>query len=283
VNTVSVMGVGFVGGAYCRLYPNETHPEPRDALKPRYDDVIFTRSTVSNYNVLKPETLKLDVETNLSHLLDVLPNVKGSFSFVSSWFVFGRGVGQTYCYSAHEDDRCSPTGLYSITKRAAEEVVQSYCATVAAGLVQGPSSYRILRLCNVIGNDPRAGKQKNALEYMLKRVANGEDVNVYEGDNYRNFLHIDDVCRGIRLCATEGKPNTIYNIGAPQSVRMIDLIEHAKWKVGSDSIINVVPAPAFHKIVQTQDFWLDTARISGLGFVPEMDAFQAVDRVLANL
>lgn len=273
---LSCMGIGFILGRYCELYP-ETFPEARDALKPRYEDVLYGRSTVSNYNVLKPETLKLDVETNLCHLLDVLPNVRGSFAFLSSWFVYGDTS------ACRETDCCRPTGLYSISKLAAEQMLQSYCATASAGLVQGPSSYRILRLCNVIGNDPRAGKQKNALEYMLSRVARGEDVDVYEGENYRNYLHIDDVCRGINLCLAKGDANTIYNIGASQSVRMIDLIEHAKARVGSKSRINIVPVPAFHKIVQVQNFWMDTTKASILGFTPELDAFEAVDKVLANL
>lgn len=283
------MGVGFVGSNYCRLYPDETTPEPRAALVPSNQDVLFTRSTTHNYNVLKPETLKLDVETNLSHLLDVLPNVGGSFAFLSSWFTYGKGgfnSGETWGVGggARENDGCHPTGLYSITKRAAEEVLQSYWETVQAGLVKGPSSYRILRLCNVIGNDPKAGKQKNALEFLLRKVVNNEDVQIYEGDNYRNYLHVNDVCRAIHLCLEKEETlNDITNIGAPESVRLIDLITYAIQKVGSKSQITRILVPPFHKIVQVADFHMNTNKLKSLGFVPEMDAFQAVDEVVKGI
>lgn len=289
MNRLSVMGVGFVGSAYCRLYPDETFPELRASLVSREEDVLFTRSTVSNYNVLKPETLKLDVQTNLEHFLDVLPNVRGTFNHISSWFVYGRAPGEVCNWAApamwrDEYDECWPTGFYSITKRASEQLLQSYCATVQAGLVKGPSSYRILRLCNVMGNDLKAGKQKNALEYLLQKVVCGEDVSVYEGDNYRNHMHVNDVCRAIHLVLEKPQTlNSITNIGAPESVKLIDLITHAINVTGSKSKIVHVPVPAFHKIVQVPDFWMNTNRLQSLGFKPEMDAFQAVDKVLEGI
>jgi nucleoside-diphosphate-sugar epimerase len=223
----------------------------------------------------------VDIDTNLTHLMDVLPNVRGTFVYLSSWFCYGdrHGACVSPYMDAHEDDPCRPTGFYSITKLAAEQLIKSYCETVG----QGPSSYRILRLCNVIGNDPRAGKQKNALEYLLRRLVNDEPVQIYEGDNYRNYLHVDDVVRAIHLCLIKGELNSIYNIGAPESVRLIDLIEHARDRLGSISSITRVPVPPFHKIVQVPDFWMNTDKVKALGFTPETDAFGAVDKVLVDI
>jgi dTDP-glucose 4,6-dehydratase len=212
----------------------------------------------------------------------VLPNVRGTFNWLGTWFV-AANAGQDPTSPAREDCPCDPNGLYSITKLAAEKAVRSYVQTAATGLVKGPSSYRILRLCNVIGNDPRAGKQKNALEYLLGRLVDNEPVQIYEGDNYRNYLHVDDVCRAIHLCLTDGEPNSIYNVGAPESVRLIDLIEHARDRLGSLSIITRVPVPPFHRIVQVPDFWFNTDKVKALGFTPETDAFGAVDKVLEGI
>jgi nucleoside-diphosphate-sugar epimerase len=159
---------------------------------------------------------------------------------------------------------------------AREKLLRSYCQTVNR-------PYRILRLCNVIGNDPRANKRKAALEWMMAQVKRGEDVTVYAGDNYRNFLHVDDVCRAINLCLTKAPFNTIIHIGAPRSDRVIDLLRHVKTQTKSASRIDIVPSPRFHQIVQVPDFFFDTTRLRQLGFVPEMDAYQAVDRVVANL
>ncbi len=277
----SLMGMGFIGSRYAELYPDETHPEPRDQCRPAQRDVLFSRSTVSNYNVFTDP--HLDIETNLAHLMDVLPRVEGTFSFLSSWFAFGRGAGYDRALPAREEDRCEPTGMYSITKRAAEQIIQSYCATVGINGLKGPSAYRIIRLCNVIGNDPRAGKQKNALEYLICRLARNEDVDLYTGDQYRNTLHVDDVCRAIHLILTKGDLNAVYNVGAPRSERIHDLIEYARTRLGSTSRVNLVTPPRFHTIVQTPDFWMDTTKVRALGFVPDMTAYQAVDRIIANL
>lgn len=285
---VSVMGVGFLGSAYCRLYPDSTYPEPREALTSSYEDVLFTRSTVDNYWPLKGD-FHIDINTNLNHLMDVLPSVRGCFNFTSSWFVLNRAPGRRCHWPApamhfDENDECWPMGAYAVTKYCAERMIQTHCATVQAGLVKGPSSYRILRLCNVMGNDPKAGKQKNALEFLLKKVVDGEDVTIYVGDNYRNHLHVNDVCRAIHLCLEKGETlNGITNIGAPESVRLIDLITHAIAVTGSKSKIVRVPVPAFHRIVQVPDFWFSTDKLQSLGFKPEMDAFQAVDKVLEGI
>jgi len=278
----SVLGVGFIGSAYCRMYPEESHPEARETLSPRHPDVLYSRSTTHNYNVLKPDTLKLDVQTNLLHLLDVLPNVHGTFNHLSSWFVAANAGGHA-TQPAREDCACDPNGLYSTTKLASELVVRSYTQTAQIGVVPGPGAYRMLRLCNVIGNDPRAGKQKNALEHLLRKVVAGEDIPVYEGDNWRNYLHVDDVCRAIHLCITKGDLNTIYNIGAPQSVRLLDLVEYAIQRTKSTSKVYRVPVPPFHKVVQAPNFWMDTTKVRALGFAPEIDAYQAVERVLEGI
>ncbi len=271
---VSVMGVGFIGGRYCDLYSHAC-PELRETVTPRYDDVLFLRSTTDNYAPTRGD-FHTDIDTNLTHLMKVLPVTRGVFNHVSSWFVWGSAAGTDAAHPARESDPCDPNGFYSISKLASEKLIRSYCEMAG-------KQYRILRLCNVIGNDPRAGKQKNALEMMLAKVKRGEDVDLYTGDCYRNVLHVDDVCRAIRLCLDKAPLNEIVNIGAPQSVRMYDLINHAIARTGSKSRINLVAPPRFHQIVQVPDFWMDTTKLRGLGFVPDMDAYQAVDRVLGGM
>lgn len=263
------------------MFPDDTVTEQRSVHTPSQTDVLYGVSTVSNYNVFTDP--HLDIETNLAHLMDVLPRVEGTFSFLSSWFAFGRGAGYDRALPAREEDRCEPTGMYSITKRAAEQIIQSYCATVGVNGLKGPSAYRIIRLCNVIGNDPRAGKQKNALEYLIGRLARGEDVDLYTGDQYRAVMHIDDVCRAIKLCLDKAPLNAIINVGPVRSERMCDLIEHARSRLNSTSQINLVAPPRFHQVTQTDSFHMDTTRLRALGFVPDMTPYQAVDRIIANL
>lgn len=267
-------GTGFILNRFAQFYPNESHVEPRGTTTPVRDDCLYGISTTDNYWPIKGDRER-DIDTNLRHLVRVLPNVKGSFSFLSSWFTYAGGVETTPTRGARESDNGRPIGYYSATKLCAELLVESECRTRGV-------PFRILRLCNVIGGDPRAGKQKNALEHMLRQVVRGDEVTLYTGDCYRSILHVDDVVRAIHLCLERAPQNEIINIGGP-SVRMWDLIQHALAVTGSKSKVTLVAPPRFHQTIQVADFWMDTTKLRSLGFVPDMDAYQAVERVLANL
>lgn len=265
-------GTGFIGGRYC--YRNQdTIVIDRESNTPLSKDALYLISTTHNYNV--NTDVHLDINTNLNKLMDVLPNVDGTFNFISSWFVYGKGYGNQHL-PAHEYAYCNPTGFYSITKKAAEDLIVSYCETFG-------KSYRIMRLCNVIGGDPKAGKQKNALEYILQKIVNNETVEIYTGDNYRNFLHVDDVCDAIKLVTEEGKYNDIYNIGSHNSERLIDIVQYAKEKVNSESRIKLVAPPRFHTIVQSTDFFMDCKKLRGLGFVQKYSMYDTIDQILFRL
>ena len=139
---ISVYGAsGFVGGRFCNLYPNFIAKQDREERKPKTNNILYLISTVDNYNVHTDITL--DVETNLKVLCEVLDFCRDSdivFNFISSWFVYGETE-----LPAKEEMHCNPTGFYSITKKTAEDLLISFCRTYNV-------KYRILRLCNVMGN-----------------------------------------------------------------------------------------------------------------------------------
>jgi nucleoside-diphosphate-sugar epimerase len=266
-------GSGFVGSNFAKLYPQKSIIMPRDEnWSENMKDVLYLISTTHNYHVF--DDLHKDINTNLNKLMDVLPNVQGTFNFVSSWFVYGEGY--TKYRPAEEGDPCNPKGFYSITKKTAEDLTESFCRTFHR-------NYRILRLCNVIGGDVGAGKKKNALEYLIGNVVRNEPISIYKGDNYRNFMHVEDVCAAINLATHSGKFNEIYNIGAEESIKLIDIIDYVIKKTGSTSKITYVDVPEFHQIVQAPNFFMDCEKIRNLGFRQKYTIFQAVDKILEKL
>ncbi len=273
---VTIAGsTGFIGAHYCAMYPDETVALPsRFIPDPLYHDTLWLRSTTDNYSPTRGD-FTTDIEVNLLHLVEGLKRARGTFNYVSSWFTVAN-AGQDRSHPAREGDLCDPRGFYSSTKTCAEHLVRSYCETFNI-------PYRILRLCNVIGNDPRASKEKNGLEYMLRQVVAGDEVKLYTQDCHRNVMHINDICRALYTCLDKAPLNEITHIGNMHSVRMIDLVYHAIAITGSKSIITLVPPPRFHQIVQVADFFFNTTKLRSLGFVSDMDPYQAVERVLANL
>ena len=259
MNKISIFGsTGFIGSKWMDLYSDISHPESRDSVSPKHKDIIYFRATNSNYNVFSDPTL--DVKTNLVLLTETLKNLtsENNFILISSWFVYGKNN----IHLNKENDNCNPKGFYSITKYTQEQLVESYCKT-------NNIKYKILRLCNVIGGDSGATSKKNAIEYLINQLKLNQDINVYKGDNYRNYLHVEDVCKAIKLILDNGISDEVYNIGDKQSTKLTDIIHFCKENLNSKSTLNFIDAPKFHDQVQSKDFHMDTSKLQNLGFQPK--------------
>ena len=267
---INVLGKGFVGGRYAELTPKVIVNERND-YEVKSNEVLYFISTIDNYNV--HTNPYLDIETNLTTLIKTLESCKGkdvTFNFISSWFVYGDVP-----LPAKETAHCDPKGFYSITKRAAEQLLISYCETFGM-------NYRILRLPNVLGEtDTKVSKQKNALQYMLRQVQNNETLSLYDGGYaVRDYLYVDDVVSAINLILQKGNLNEIYNIGSGESVSVRTCIDYAIEKSGSTSKIEVIEPAKFHKVVQTVNMEIDNTKIKELGFLPKYTIYDIIDRLL---
>lgn len=255
---ISVYGSsGFIGSKFCDLYSQSIVKQSREEKKPRTKEILYFISTTNNYNI--HTNITLDVETNLKVLCEVLDYCRDSeitFNFISSWFVYGETK-----LPAKEDYFCNPTGFYSITKKAAEDLLISFCKTYKV-------KYRIIRLCNVLGKgDNNASSKKNALTYMIDLLKNNEDVFLYDdGTPIRDVMHVNDVCSAIKLICDKGNINEIYNVGSGQPTTIGAIISSAKEYLKSNSQIKYKEAPEFHQIVQAKDFWMDNTKLKSLGF-----------------
>jgi nucleoside-diphosphate-sugar epimerase len=278
MKVASVYGsTGFIGNSYCDLYESQVSKIPRDERKPNNKDILYLISTVHNYNIFNEPLL--DVNTNLNILIKTLESCRNKydsnfiFNFISSWFVYGK----TQDLPASEDSNCNPKGFYSITKRAAEQMLVSYCETYNI-------NYRILRLGNIYGtNDVKASKKKNAFLYLAQQVVQGKDIQLYnEGKNIRDFLHVSDVCSAINLVINKGKLNEIYNIGSGKPNTFIETMSYVRTKSQSNSRFEFIDPPEFHKVVQVQDMYLNTSKLKELGFEQKISIWKGLDEIIEN-
>ncbi len=272
-------GTGFVGSEFYKTYHGYTYPI---TIIPRYsrkgnvdDDMLYMISTTHNYHVFDDPTL--DVETNLKVLTEVLRNWqkfnhKATFNFVSSWFVYGDVP-----MPVTEESYCDPRGFYSITKRAAEQLIISFAQTHSL-------NYRIMRLGNVLGrNDKSVSAKKNALQYLINKMKEGEKIDVYDSGLFRrNYIAATDCVRAIRTIVDKGAYNTIYNIGTSRSYVFIDMLDTAAEKLGiPENPYNFIPQKDFHRAVQVKDFTMDTSKLHRLGFHAELESEEElIDSIL---
>lgn len=255
---ISVFGSsGFIGSHYTSLFSDDVISIDRDKRIPKSDDILYLISTTTNYNIFSD--LTLDVNTNLIVLMETLKNISPNnvFNYVSSWFVYGDGPKQL---PAKETDYCHPKGFYSITKYAAEQMVISFCETFEI-------PWRVFRLANVFGIGDKYNKKKNALQFLIDKLHANEPIELYYNGNFiRDYIHVIDVCNAMQFLMNKAPVNEVYNIGNGIPLKFADIISFFYSSLKSTSEISEVEPPRFHKICQVKDMWLDTNKLTSLGF-----------------
>jgi nucleoside-diphosphate-sugar epimerase len=262
MSKISVFGgTGFIGGTFCRLYPEEVVLVSRNSKEPESKEVLYFISTTTNQSVFN--NLHIDIDTNLSFFVDVLENCKDkdvTFNFISSGFVYGNDV-----IDAKETDCCNPTGFYSITKRCAEQLLISFCETFGI-------KYRILRIGNVYGLDKTISPGKNVLGYMIGLLKENKDIKLYEGGEFlKDYMFVEDVCRAIKCILKNGSVNEIYNVASGTSMIFRDIIQSAKDIIQSQSNLIAVPFPKNQEYIQIKNMTLNIGKLRDNGFVCSTD------------
>lgn len=271
---ISLFGHGFIGSRYDEMFPG-AQIICRECISCIHPKILNFRSTIHNYHPIDDDPY-IDIETNLLEFMELVKRAKLTFreeaeiNQISSWFCLGNTT-----VPANEDAYCNPSGFYSITKRASEQLLMSYCQTFNM-------KYRILRLANVIGiGDSKVSVRKNALQYLVKCIVKGESIKIYKDDVIRDYIWVDDVCRAIHLAITEGELNTIYHLGngVPQSLH--NLLDYVIERTQYDkSKIEWVDTPEFHKIVQVKVMYMDNQKISRLGYKPSKSIYSVLDELI---
>lgn len=277
-------GTGFVGSAFVKACEgDDIWLPPRYSRRPnpyKKSDMVYFISTTHNYHVFTDPTE--DVRTNLLVFTETLDswkrnNPEGVFNFISSWFVYGDTEFEDVFTGTGTDENhpCNPKGFYSITKRAAEQLLISFAET--HGL-----KYRILRLCNIVGKgDKGVSKQKNALQYLIGEMRENRPIEIYEkGNFYRTYLHVEDCARAIRLVIRDGDLNSIYNIGLNHPVHFWSAVKFCYDMMGSKSEITFIEQKEFHKKVQTKSFAMNCDKLYELGFNPKYETYEMLRSLL---
>lgn len=272
-------GHGFVLGEFCRQFKDEVIRLDKTEIEPKTPHIIYGISTTDNYNVF--DDSKLDIETNLIVLMDVLDSCHKKygknfeFIFISSWFVYGASPSSESSPLV-EESYCNPRGFYSVTKRTAEQLLISYCETFGI-------KYKILRLANVIGSrDEKVSKKKNALQFLLKRIVMNENVELYDnGKFFRDYIDVRDCANAIKIAAESELQHRVYNISNGKSYLFRDLIEFAiSYAKSKSNIWDKLDKPEFHSIVQSKDVFLDNEKLKETGYSPKFTIWESIQKII---
>jgi dTDP-glucose 4,6-dehydratase len=216
----------FVHGDICdaALVDTLIGEEKPDAI------VHFAAESHVDRSILSPEPV---VRTNFNGTFTLLEAAKrhkiGRFVHVSTDEVYGSLEAPL---EADEQYPLNPSSPYSASKAASDLLARSYFLTFHLPVV-------ITRASNNYG--PFQFPEK-LIPLMISNALEDRSLPVYgDGQQIRDWLYVDDHCRGIMAVLKQGREGEIYNIGGNRSLPNLDVIHQLLTITGKpESLIRYV-------------------------------------------
>jgi dTDP-glucose 4,6-dehydratase len=189
-------------------------------------------------------------------LLDAaLRHGTGRFLHVSTDEVYGSIAEGAWTETAP----LAPNSPYSASKAGADLLALAYHRTHGLDVV-------VTRCSNNYG--PYQFPEK-AIPLFTTNLLDGRKVPLYgDGRNVRDWLHVDDHCRGLRLALAKGRPGEVYHIGGGRQLTNRELTGLLLEAVGADwGSVEQVPDRLGHDLRYALDFGKSRAE---LGYAPQV-------------
>jgi UDP-glucose 4-epimerase len=179
------------------------------------------------------ETPVATEETNVGTTLELLEDARAADArvvFASSAAVYGHpeSVPVSECHPT------APASPYGTSKLAADQYVRLY-----ADLYDLPTV--ALRYFNVYGPGQPGGDYSGVVATFREQARAGDPITVHgDGQQTRDFVHVDDVVRANLLAATTDEVGRAFNVGSGDAVTIAELAERIRAAAGTDSPIVTV-------------------------------------------
>lgn len=220
-----------------------------------------------------PET---DLEINCRAQLILLEACRKHNPGIRVVFASTRQVyGRPDYLPVDEKHPLRPVDVNGINKLAGEEYHLLYSA------VHGIQS-TVLRLTNTIGPRMRVKDARQTfVGIWIRQILEGQPVEVWGGDQLRDFTCVDDAVEAFLLAATHpGAVGGVFNLGGVGHVSLRELAKTLVTVAGQGSF-TVKAFPAGRKIIDIGDYYSDCRLIGKkLGWKPRTTIRQALARTV---
>ncbi|OZM75097.1 dTDP-glucose 4,6-dehydratase [Amycolatopsis antarctica] len=257
-------GAGFIGSHYVRQALAGAYPSVADAELVVLDKLTyaaseanlarvegdprlrFVRGDICDTDLVRQLMVGTDLvvhfaaETHVDRSISggadfVLTNVVGTQTLLQAAHDAGVGrfvhvstdevYGSIESGSWSEEHVLEPNSPYSASKASSDLLARSYFRTHGLPVC-------VTRCSNNYG--PYQFPEK-VIPLFVTNLLDSGTVPLYgDGRNVRDWLHVDDHCRGIQLVADGGRPGEIYNIGGGTELTNLDLTGRLLDALGAD-------------------------------------------------
>jgi dTDP-glucose 4,6-dehydratase len=301
-------GAGFIGSHYVRTLLSGGYPGYADAEVTVYDKLTYAGNLANlepvaaspryrfvHGDIVDPELLaevlpghdavvnfaaETHVDRSILGAADfVVTNVLGAQTLFDACLRAGiprvvhvstdEVYGSIASGSFRETDPLEPNSPYSAAKAGGDLLARAYAITHGLNV-------SITRCTNNYG--PYHFPEK-VIPLFVTNLLDGKPVPLYgDGLNVRDWLHVDDHCRGIQLVLERGQPGEYYNIGGGTELTNRELTERLLAACGRDeSFITYVEDRKGHD----RRYSIDGSKLAALGYAPRVDFERGLAEVVA--
>ena len=248
-------GAGFIGSNYVRMlladgFPSfgEAHVTVLDKLTyggslanleplARHPRCAFIRGDICDAALLGRLVPGHDIVINFAAETHVDRSITGASDFVAANVAgvqvllqacLDAGVGRVVQVSTDEvygsimsgswaeDAALEPNSPYAAAKAGGDLMARAYAQTHGLNV-------SITRCCNNYG--PYQFPEK-VIPLFVSNLLDGRQVPLYgDGGNVRDWIHVDDHCRGIQLVLERGEPGRVYHINGNAELTNAELTQ----------------------------------------------------------
>ena len=171
--------------------------------------------------------------------------------------------------SSRETDELRPRNPYSASKAGADRLAYSYWATYGVPVI-------ITRASNNYG--PNQFPEK-IIPLFITNLLDDIPVPLYgDGQNERDWLHVNDHCRAVDLLIDRGVPGEVYNVGGGNQVKNVDLTHRILELLGRPKTLIT---PVADRPGHDRRYSLDTSKLESAGWRPRANFDQGLAETVA--
>ncbi len=180
------------------------------AAESHVDRSILAPGAFVHTNVLGTQVL---LEASREFWLEERKNPDHRFHHISTDEVFGSLGPKDPAFT--EDTAYAPNSPYAASKAGSDHLVRAYHKTYGLNVTTS----------NCSNNYGPYQFPEKLIPLTLCNALTGKDLPVYgDGSNIRDWLYVEDHCRGIELVLEKGKIGETYNLGGANEIPNIDIV-----------------------------------------------------------